>query len=155
MTHWMYSFTSQTILVMTTLTELIMCSLKVTWISDLHPARDREKSWVERRLFLRLRQVGYCKNEDLHQVLLMNCVVNIIFECEGPSSHASYPIHMHSEPAKYVQASLWCNWYQHIAYIGAAPKVLYPNCCGDHRRLGSLQSCVVLWKPFSTWQQTS
>ena len=55
---------------------------------------------------------------------------------------------MHSEPAKYVQASLWCNWYQHIAYGGAVPKVLYPNCCGSCRRLGSLQSCVALWKPF-------
>ena len=58
-------------------------------------------------LFLRLRQVGYSanyrKNEDLHQVLLMNRVINTILESEGPSSLASYPIHMHSEPAKYVQ----------------------------------------------------
>ena len=56
------------------------------------------------------RQVGYTanyhKSEDLHQVLLMNHVINTIFESEGPSSPARYPIHMHSEPAKYVQASL-------------------------------------------------
>lgn len=78
----------------------------------------------------------------------MDCVINTILESEGSSSPASYPIHMHSEPAKYVQASLWCNWYQHIAYVGVVPKVLYPNCCGGCRRLGSLQSCVVLWKPF-------
>ena len=149
----MYSFTSQTIIVMTTLTELITCSLKVTWISDLYPAHtaDREESWKRGCGYT----ANYHKNEDLHQVLRINRVINIILESEGPSSPASYPIHMHSEPAKYVKASLWCNWYQHIAYIGAAPKVLYPNCCGDHRRLGSLQSCVVLWKPFSTWQQTS
>jgi len=49
--------TSQTILVMTTLTVLITCSLKV---SDLHPTQwthtaDREESWGNEGLFLRLR----------------------------------------------------------------------------------------------------
>ena len=48
---------------------------------------------------------NYHKNEDLHQVMLMDHVMNTIFENEGSSSPASYPIHMHSEPAKYVQAT--------------------------------------------------
>ena len=60
----------------------------------------------------------------------MNCVTNTILETEGPSGPASYPIHAHSEPAKYLQVYdvLDINVRMHV---GIVHKVLYPNCQGS------------------------
>ena len=55
----------------------------------------------------------------------MNCVTNTILETEGPSGPASYPIHAHSEPAKYLQV------YDALDVYVGIHKVLYPNCHGS------------------------